>query len=403
MLAPLNPTKTQNQLHVNGSAYIRYVQERHHILYMRCNLEQREVLFGIDGALERLTELLPDSNVVNRALGHIEDYLQTVDAGQTTNPQSVKASMFEALLYVFSAPFSNEYMSMKRRRYGIVDTRGPRYLYIYGPSSNGKSTFLRFALKLLTGRAVEPLASPDFTVTKIRNAARVGTTFPLMFDDVQHSRDSALEEVFKSYWERWWNEEYVSPQIIVTSNTSRLKDWAKSRVKRVDFDVHFVPTEHDKEKLAQLFSMENPIFKWFSYLYLGHLVEDELPCDDELHVARAVMKELYNCAQRPLPEFFPEEPIEKLYDPGRRDWRDLIYNLHKATVSQEGDRTLVTFSQDFQPWEINDYQGYLPQTIKYQRRAKMLIIENPNVFKKWLGPNPHTRSWLDRLLFRNHL
>ncbi|MCL0046611.1 hypothetical protein M1N18_01365 [Dehalococcoidales bacterium] len=397
-LAPLKPVFTgQNQVHVNNSAFIRYVYETHRVPLLILSHQHQKLLLGLDTPMAVLTEAPSDPALVDQSLELVEAYLHTVDAGESANPLSAKTSMFEALLYIFFTPFANEYMRAKRARYGLIDTRGPRFLYIYGPSQNGKTTFLRFSLKLLTGRIIEPLSRQDFTKTRITNAVLTETVFPLVFDDVDPSRTSGIEEVFKAYWERWWRDQYVSPQIVIASNTPRLKEWAKSRVKRIDFDVHFAPTEAAKEKLAKLFSQDNPIFKWFSYLYLSHLSADELPSDDELRLARMVMEELYGYARRPLPEFFPVEPIEKLYDPGRRDWRDLLYRLRKATVTQEGNRKLVTFSKDMQHWEINDYQGYLPQTIKHQRKGNTIIIENPTEFDRWLGQPPQARGLLSRL------
>ena len=109
------------------------------------------------------------------------------------------------------------------------------------------------------------------------------------------------------------------------------------------------------------------------------------------------MRKLYEYAERTLPNFFPAEPIEKRYDPGRRYWRDLIYELKLVTIRPNGNRTLVTFSEDTQHPEINTYQGYLPQTVKYQRKARTLIIENPSQFNEWLGQPPQGRGWFSHL------
>ncbi|MFC2066771.1 hypothetical protein ACFLUO_06955 [Chloroflexota bacterium] len=396
-LMPLKPIAAgQNQLQVNKSAYIKYVYENHRVPLLLVSRERRELLLGIDASLVSLTVAPPDPLIVNESLEMIESYLNTVDIAESANPLAAKMSMFEALLYIFFTPFAHEYMKAKRARYGLIDTRGPRFLYIYGPTQNGKTTFLRFALRLITGRIMEALSRQDFTKTRISNTLLTETAFPLTFDDVDPSRTSGIEDVFKSYWERWWRDEYVSPQIVISSNSPRLKEWAKSRVKRIDFDVHFVPTEVSKEKLAKLFAQDNQIFKWFAYLYLERLNTDGLPSDDELQTARLVMQDLYKHAGRALPSFFPNEPIEKLHDPGRKDWQDLLYGLRKATAENEGKRKLITFSKDMQHWEINDYQSYLPQTVKHQRRGNTIIVENPREFDKWLGRPEHS-SILSRL------
>ncbi|MFC2003121.1 hypothetical protein ACFLV4_04165 [Chloroflexota bacterium] len=396
-LMPLKPIAAgQNQLQVNKSAYIKYVYENHRVPLLLVSRERKELLLGIDASLVSLSVAPPDSLIVNESLDMIESYLNTVDIAESANPLAAKMSMFEALLYIFFAPFAHEYMKAKRARYGLIDTRGPRFLYIYGPTQNGKTTFLRFSLRLITGRIMEALSRQDFTKTRISNTLLTETAFPLTFDDVDPSRTSGIEDVFKSYWERWWRDEYVSPQIVISSNSPRLKEWAKSRVKRIDFDVHFVPTEVSKEKLAKLFAQDNQIFKWFTYLYLERLNTDGLPSDDELQIARLVMQDLYKHAGRTLPVFFPNEPIEKLHDPGRKDWQDLLYGLRKATAENEGKRKLITFSKDMQHWEINDYQSYLPQTVKHQRRGNTIIVENPREFDKWLGRPEHS-SILSRL------
>jgi len=399
-LMPLKPVAVgQNQLQVSKSAYIGYVYENHRVPLLLVSRERKELLLGIDASLISLSEAPPDPAIVNQSLEMIESYLNTVDMAESADPLVAKTSMFEALLYIFFTPFAHEYMKAKRARYGLIDTRGPRFLYIYGPTQNGKTTFLRFSLRLITGKIMEALSRQDFTKTRIANTLLTETAFPLTFDDVDPSRTSGIEDVFKSYWERWWRDQYVSPQVVISSNSPRLKEWAKSRVKRIDFDVHFVPTEISKEMLAKLFNQDNQIFKWFSYLYLERLNTEGLPSDDELQTARLVMQDLYKHAGRALPACFPNEPIEKLHDPGRKDWQDLLYGLRKATVANEDKRKLVTFTKDMQPWELNDYQSYLPQTVKYHRRGNTIIIENPKEFDKWLG-RPQRSGFLSRLFGR---
>ena len=398
-LAPLNPLEIGSELCLDGPGYLRYVQTTQGVPVMQVDLEQRQVLLGLDGATRVATEPLPDAVVVSAALEHIEAYLQTVDAGQSSDPKFAKTNMFEALLYILSSPFANEYMRLKRRRYGAIDSRGPRFLYIYGPSQNGKSTFLRFALKLLAGRIFEPLNGGDFAKRKILGAASIGTVFPLAFDDlVLAQRYGLFEEILKSYWETWWSEDGSRPQIILSSNSYSLKDWAKSRVKRLDFDVQFASDGSGKEVLARLFKTENRLFHWFSYLYFQHLERSATPPEDELEPARRIFEELYRHAGRALPDYFPKEPIERLYDPGRRDWRDLLYRLRKARVEWDSDRASVHFSEDMQHFEIKAYENSLPQAIKHRRRGKALVIETPKEFRTWLdGGSQVPAGWWTRL------
>jgi hypothetical protein len=289
-------------------------------------------------------------------------------------------------------------MKVRRRNYALIDRRGPQALYIFGPSQNGKSTFVRFALQLLTGEHVTALPGAQFSKTRVMSVCSLGTVFPLAFDDLDVIRKGgAFEEVLNSYWESWWEEDCAVPQLIFTSNTENLKDWAKSRIKRIDFDVHFVPTERRKGALNQILAEHNPIFKWFAFLYLRRLEAGVQPTDDELQTSRAVMRELYAHAGRLVPVIFPDRPLEHTYDPGRRVWQDLLYGLHNADALQQNNRLLITFKDEMQHAEIRGALGHLPQTVKHQLKGKTVVIESPAEFQAWLHPvEARNESWLGR-------
>lgn len=385
-LASLKPVVTGRHVEVNALNYLRYVQETHSVPLMEVNLADRKLLVGIDGSVLARSEPPADSASVDGALQHIEDYINTVDWGRCLDAQFAKTSIFEALLYFLAAPFAHEHMKRRRQTYALVDSRGPQVLYVFGHAQNGKSTFLKFALHMLIGRHVLPIPGARFSKTKIRGAAALGTAFPLAFDDVDLSnKGKAFEEVLKSYWEVWWQEDCVCPQIVLTGNAENLKEWAKSRLKRIDFDVQFAPNGEQKERLNRILEVDNPLFKWFSFLYMDHLERGASTDEDDLSIARAVMNELYRLAGRPLPSFFPEQPVEHLYNPGRRAWQDLLHGLRKAAATRDGVRLLIAFKDDMQYQEIRAYAGHLPQTVKHKVKGKTIVIESPLEFEEWLG------------------
>jgi hypothetical protein len=402
LLAPLSPVLAGRDARVNALAYLRYVQETHEVPLMQVSLADRKVLLGIDGPASSLSEPPPDDSAVAGALQHIEDYVDTVDWGRCLDPQFAKTSIFEGLLYFLAAPFAHEHMKVRRRRYAHVDSRGPQVLYVFGQAQNGKSTFLKFALHLLTGRHILPIPGARFSKTRIQGAAALGTAFPLVFDDVAlSSKSGTFEEVLKSYWEVWWREDCAAPQIILTGNSENLKEWAKSRLKRIDFDVQFAPNEEQKGELNRILEVNNPLFKWFSFLYVDQLEHGASPGEDELSMARAVMKELYRRAGRPLPPFFPEEPVERLYNPGRRAWQDVLDRFRKASATRDGDRLLIDFKDDMQYREVLAYAGHLPQTVKHKVKGRTIVVESPREFNEWLeNGRSRPESWFKRLIRR---
>jgi hypothetical protein len=397
-LAPLQPVVSGNEIKVNLPLFLKHVRETQGVPLMRADMERGEVRLGIGGRVAVLGARPEDAEGLNRDLEHLETYFQTVDLGQAPDPLSAKTHMMEALLALFSAPFAHEFMKLKRRRFGPIDPRGPRFLYIYGPSQNGKSTFLRFVLKLLAGEIIEPLNGGEFTKRKINGAMAYGTCFPLVFDDVLVSQKMGVfEEVLKSYWEAWWREETVFPQMVISSNTYSLREWAKSRVRKLDFDVHFVPTTAGKETLARLFRAENNLFSRFAPLYLKQVADPATLTEDELYPARLVLRDLYARADRPLPDYFSRESIEKKFDPGRQSWKDLLGRMVKARLEWEKDRVSAHFAEDLQYHEIKEYENALPQLIKFRRRGKSLVIENPADFRRWLEGDAKS-PWWRRLL-----
>jgi len=392
LLKPLKPIVTANGVSVSSSAFVNHVHVTYGIPLMRVDIAKQEVRLGMKGSVLSLCESLPGAEQVGDGLAHIESYVNTIDLGKSPDLKFAKASMFEALLFILFSPFANEYMRRKRQAYGQVDPKGPRFLYIYGPTQNGKTTFLRFALKLLTGQDVEALPREEFSSRKIRGAATVGTVFPLAFDDVEFSGKRWIQDILKSYWETWWRGGLEMPQLVLSSNEPRLQDWARSRVKRVDFDVHFASTEESKRRLKELFERNNNIFRWFSCLYLQHMKTDSNFSDDELYIARAVMHRLYEHAGREVPEFFLDEPIERKYDLGKNRWTDLLYKRRDAKITREKDRLLVRFPDQMQFWEIRRFEGYLPPEVKARHEGNTIIIETPDEFDAWC-PAPRKKLW----------
>lgn len=123
--------------------------------------------------------------------------------------------------------------------------------------------------------------------------------------------------------------------------------------------------------------------------------------EDDLGIARSVLKDLYDHAGRALPIFFPEEPIERLYDPGRRAWKDVLHELRKASATSDGNRRLITFKEEMQYAEIRAHAGHLPQTVKHKVKGKTIVIESPREFDEWLGGNTNGHQrWAARLMTR---
>lgn len=355
-----------------------------------------------------MTAPLPSPMEVDTALANIEDYCNSVDFARSSSPGFDKKAVMEALLYVLFSPFAHEYMKARRTRFGYADQRGPRFLYIYGPSFNGKSTFLRYALKLISGQPVDPSTAKSFKESSLANAREVGSTFPLAFDDAAIPKKGPLSNALKSYWEGWWSDGLPQPQILLTSNSTAVDNWAKTRVKRIDFMFQFSRSAEAKERLARILEFKNEIFRWFSHLYLTKWVEGawrEVSDEDELFLTRVVMKELYAHAGRGLPAYFPHDPVDLSSERARRRWRGLLFDIKpaKANYRDAGDTVFVEFDPDVQPDEVDSYLGDLPAEVSPEKTGNRVRLQPSEAFYAFLGERRRKRALLSLgRIRRNH-
>ena len=388
ILASLQPSRTADQLIVKTRDLLGFVERTIGMPVLLVDMERSQVRLILEGEVRERSGPLPeDRGEVDQALDHIERYLATADT-EASSPRELeaqKAGMFEGILYLLAAPFYHEMMKIRRARFGMVDRRGPLFLMLYGRSSNGKTTFLQFALKLLAGDPVSPLPGKDFKETTLGRARNLGTVFPLVFDDIRSVTDKTFETILKTYWEKLWAEGNPMPQLVFSSNTPTLRDWARTRVKKVVFPVYFKPTPAKKEELHRLLLEENRVFEWFAFLYLQKLRERPEAFADDLALARQVMRELYAYAGRALPASFPEQPVEKVFDTGRLEWQDLVEGIKKAALTPEGARTRVDFTADMQKDEVAYYDSLLPLEVNRERKGSTILIYSAAEFFSWLG------------------
>ena len=388
VLEVLRPSRAADQLVVRTQEYLGFVERTIGMPVMVVDLDHSQVRLVMGGQVrDRASPLPEDRAELSSALDHIERYLATADT-EAASPRELaaqKGGMYEGILYVLASPFFHEQMKIRRDRFGMVDRRGPLFLMLYGRSSNGKTTFLQFALKLLAGEPVSPLPGKEFKETTLERARNLGTVFPFVFDDIESVTNRPFENIVKSYWEKRWAPLNPVPQLIFSSNSPTLRDWGRTRVKRILFPVYFKPTPAKKEELHRLLLEENRIFEWFAYVYLRKLKEKPAVAADDLSLARETMRELYSYAGRPLPPDFPEKPVDQIFDTARLEWQDLLEGIRKATLIPEGARARVDFTSDMQKDEVTYYEHLLPLDINRERKGNTILVYSPDAFLVWLG------------------
>src|SRR5439155_21171746 len=167
--------------------------------------------------------------------------------------------------------------------------------------------------------------------------------------------------------------------------TPTLRDWARTRLKKVLFPMYFQPDSAKKQALHRLLLEDNRLFEWFAYLYVKRLRQEPEPSSDDLALAREVMRELYAFAGSPPPSCFSDQPVDQKFSTGRLEWHDLLYGMKKANIIQEGSRIKIEFTPDIQRDEVSYYDSILPMGLNKDRKGNTILILAPDAFLSWLG------------------
>ena len=347
-----------------------------------------QVTIGIGGKKIQLpTEVSQEQ--INNGLHDIEKYISLVDRAFCHHPDAVKMTMFETILFTMAAPFANQWLQQKRKKAGLSNKRGPRHLVIFGEGHNGKTTFGMFQNHLLSGEPIEPVNGKTYAKKQWDNlfnhVTTAGTPYPVIIDDIKKtcftSAGGSLETSIKTYFENDWRPEFTYPMMIFNTNHDRIDDWAKTRVRRLDFLVKFKQSEKEQMVINDILQRPNHVFSVFAKLYVEELIKDPEFRNDELHIARSVMSQIYDIAERELPDYFPHKPPEDVYD------MDALYcvDRERFRIFKES-KVRGALRLEFNAWgSIHNFRSRLPASVSSIVDDKVLIIQNPDEYRKFMN------------------
>lgn len=226
-----------------------------------------------------------------------------------------------------------------------------------------------------------------------------------MFDDVNIGSGSTIERVLKNYWEVWWHPEHPVPQIIMTTNRFNPPEWANTRIKRINFDVKFDQKNIEaSETLNQILNSECDFFKFFSYKYLEKLSQpiDSIKADllvDELSLSRKIFSEFYEFAERPVPNYFPDIPVDKLYDIDKMEWQEL-FETNVLNQEEQANKIFVHADKTVHTYEVEKFMRLLPQGVKAKRKGHSIIIEGKDKYLDWIRSGRKQKGFWKNLVNR---
>ena len=176
-------------------------------------------------------DLNPNLSEVAKNIKSIQKFFSGIDYFYGDVEQA-KKDYFKYMTWCLATPFM-AYLRYFASRNNYDTKLFPMYGVIYGDSNGGKTTFIKFLVKLMCGETVKMNTTEDFTATRIDGLKRVCEGLPLNIDDLAKTQfQNHSERVIKN--DEWGiSDRLVNyPAVSITSNkiTSLTKDLSKRAI-----------------------------------------------------------------------------------------------------------------------------------------------------------------------------
>lgn len=176
-------------------------------------------------------DLNPNLSEVAKNIKSIQKFFSGMDYFYG-NVEQAKKDYFKYMTWYLATPFM-AYLRYFASRNNYDTKLFPMYGVIYGDSNGGKTTFIKFLVKLMCGETVKMNTTEDFTATRIDGLKRVCEGLPLNIDDLAKTQfQNHSERVIKN--DEWGiSDRLVNyPAVSITSNkiTSPTKDLSKRAI-----------------------------------------------------------------------------------------------------------------------------------------------------------------------------
>jgi hypothetical protein len=135
-------------------------------------------------------DLNPNLSEVAKNIKSIQKFFSGMDYFYGDVEQA-KKDYFKYMTWYLATPFM-AYLRYFASRNNYDTKLFPMYGVIYGDSNGGKTTFIKFLVKLMCGETVKMNTTEDFTATRIDGLKRVCEGLPLNIDDLAKTVPSEL-------------------------------------------------------------------------------------------------------------------------------------------------------------------------------------------------------------------
>ena len=339
-------------------------------------------------------------------------YSMTQDS--KTSGEQAKKDYFKYMTWYLATPFM-AYLRYFASRNNYDTKLFPMYGVIYGDSNGGKTTFIKFLVKLMCGETVKMNTTEDFTATRIDGLKRVCEGLPLNIDDLAKTQfQNHSERVIKN--DEWGiSDRLVNyPAVSITSNkiTSLTKDLSKRAI------ICRIGAKIDNERGAKNSKRVNESMSELTTAFYGEYVRRMLVCIDEMttemrenangkeyfpdifHASSSVIADIFEACGIDLPDYvrilyyndymgdesIGRAAIEKIELAWQAD-------PSKFRVDKKQNRLIYSYPPDGPWYELKYIADELPNSLEAEISGGNQLIMNYEQaqelfgikFRRWLG------------------
>lgn len=309
-------------------------------------------------------DLNPNLSEVAKNIKSIQKFFSGMDYFYGDVEQA-KKDYFKYMTWYLATPFM-AYLRYFASRNNYDTKLFPMYGVIYGDSNGGKTTFIKFLVKLMCGETVKMNTTEDFTATRIDGLKRVCEGLPLNIDDLAKTQfQNHSERVIKN--DEWGiSDRLVNyPAVSITSNkiTSLTKDLSKRAI------ICRIGAKIDNERGAKNSKRVNESMSELTTAFYGEYVRRMLVCIDEMTTE---MRENANGK-----EYFPD-----------------IFHASSSVIADIFEACGIDLPDYVRVLYYNDYMGdELPNSLEAEISGGNQLIMNYEQaqelfgikFRRWLG------------------
>ena len=305
-------------------------------------------------------DLNPNLSEVAKNIKSIQKFFSGMDYFYGDVEQA-KKDYFKYMTWYLATPFM-AYLRYFASRNNYDTKLFPMYGVIYGDSNGGKTTFIKFLVKLMCGETVKMNTTEDFTATRIDGLKRVCEGLPLNIDDLAKTQfQNHSERVIKN--DEWGiSDRLVNyPAVSITSNkiTSLTKDLSKRAI------ICRIGAKIDNERGAKNSKRVNESMSELTTAFYGEYVRRMLVCIDEMTTET---RENANGK-----EYFPD-----------------IFHASSSVIADIFEACGIDLPDYVRILYYNDYMGdELPNSLEAE-------ISGGNQLIKTSRENPRLQSWDER-------